>query len=386
MGQSATSAEMNLEQVFPDDILLEIFRRSEPKTAVRCRALGKVWNEILSEYSFMKENTFATKGKHLNLLLQVGLAAWVYSPDNISMIDCVNGAVIPCQLPIEIDQSGWWSVIGSENGMLCLRYSINGFNSEVLVWNPLLKSLRCLEDPADKLLRQAVIGYAFGFTPRTNQYFIVHVSKRHIRDRFLHCNVYDSAYGEWRHGYIKDQRLKNLGDSSAVYRGKAFWINWVGRQSNIASDIVIFDVVTFEIQKIKISHSPNQDRKLYFQSITVFQDKLCLMGYEISSMGWHTILSKVDIETFNIVPWINFMENRQRKIHCNPSFIIGEDLIRVHERIKSSKRTNLPLSVEVSVSKVNMITHKRNTIYYSSWPYEMCLKSATIVSQGLLIP
>ncbi|XP_057739728.1 uncharacterized protein LOC130956751 [Arachis stenosperma] len=135
MGQSATSAEMNLEQVFPDDILLEIFRRSEPKTVVRCRALGKVWNEILSEYSFMKENTFATKGKHLNLLLQVGLAAWVYSPDNISMIDCVSGAVIPCQLPVEIDQSGWWSVIGSKNGMLCLRYSINGFNSEVLVWN-----------------------------------------------------------------------------------------------------------------------------------------------------------------------------------------------------------------------------------------------------------
>ncbi|XLU78467.1 hypothetical protein S245_001888 [Arachis hypogaea] len=103
-------------------------------------------------------------------------------------------------------------------------------------------------------------------------------------------------------------------------------------------------------------------------------------------MGCHTILSKVDIETFNIVPWKKFMENSQRKIHCNPNFISGEDLIIVHERIKSSNRTTLPLSTEVSVSKVNIITHKRNTIYYSSWPHEMCLKSATIVSQGLLIP
>ncbi|XP_020964815.1 uncharacterized protein LOC110265823 [Arachis ipaensis] len=348
-------------------------------------ALGKVRNEILSNYSFMKENTFVTKGKHLNLLLHVDLAAWVYSPDNISMIDCVSGAIIPCQLPIEIDQSGWWSIIGSEYGMLCLRYSINSFNSEVLVWNPLLKSLWCLEDPVNKLCRQAMIGYAFGFTPRTDKYFIVHVSKRNIRDRFLHCNVYDSAYGEWRHGYIKDQRLKNLGGSSVVHRGKAFWNNWVGRQSSIASDTVIFDVVTFKIQKIKIIDSPNQAQKPYFQSVTVFQDTLCLMGYETSNMGWHTMLSKVDIETFNIVRWRKFMENRQRKIHCNPSFIIGENLIRVHERIKSSKRTNLPLSTEVSVSKVNMITYKRNIIYYSSWPYEMCLKYASIVSQRLII-
>ncbi|RYR54400.1 hypothetical protein Ahy_A06g029670 isoform B [Arachis hypogaea] len=83
--------------------LSKVDRRSKPKTTARYMALGKVWNEILSEYSFMKENTFVTKGKHLNLLLQVGLAAWVYSPDNISMIDYVSRAIIPCQLPIDIN-------------------------------------------------------------------------------------------------------------------------------------------------------------------------------------------------------------------------------------------------------------------------------------------
>ncbi|MED6119908.1 hypothetical protein PIB30_016117 [Stylosanthes scabra] len=168
------------EQIFPDDILLEIFARTEPKTTTRCRSLSKAWCTTLTTYTFRKENTFANTRKHNKLLIQVGLAPWISGPDALSMVDIQDGALIPCVLPFQVTPGGWWIVIGSEYGMVCMRYSEGGLSTSIKVWNPFLKKVRHLPDPTDRMTRQAMFGYAFGYTLNTDNYVILHVCKRHI--------------------------------------------------------------------------------------------------------------------------------------------------------------------------------------------------------------
>ncbi|MED6216811.1 hypothetical protein PIB30_011402 [Stylosanthes scabra] len=254
------------DQVFPDDILIEIFTRTDSKTATRCRALGKAWNQLLQEDTFLKENTLKNDGMHSNLLLQIGRAPWISSTDCLCTLDPSRCRLGARTLPIQFGRNGWWNFIGSQYGVLCIRYSIDGFIPAIKVWNPLLKKVRDIEDLAQHLYCQAVSGYAFGYTTKTNKYHVVRVSKRHSKDKFIHCNVFNSADGEWKHGY--------------------------------ATDVVVFNLERFEIKKIRIVRAQCQ----HFQNRLLYEGNIYLVGYELNINGIVTIMSKVDITGMSILP------------------------------------------------------------------------------------
>ncbi|MED6172334.1 hypothetical protein PIB30_049121 [Stylosanthes scabra] len=186
------NGEINIvdrDQVFHDDILLEIFKRAEPKTATRCKVLGKTWNQLLNQHWFMKENTFSTDGTAMEWLLPVFFL---------------------CS-----------SVVGASGISLALN-----------------TCYRELEDPAERLCRQAMSGYAFGYKKDIDNYYVANLSKCHIKDSFVHCNIFSSAEGEWKRSYIKDARIKVLSSSSVIHQEKAIWINMAGRHSTTGDDIV----------------------------------------------------------------------------------------------------------------------------------------------------
>ncbi|MED6180859.1 hypothetical protein PIB30_013942 [Stylosanthes scabra] len=124
------------------------------------------------------------------------------------------------------------------------------------------------------MARQAMSGYAFGYSPNTDNYLIVNVSKRHIRDRLVQCHLYSSNEGKWIHRSVNDQRIRNLGSNAVMYRRKAFWINWVGRQFSRANDIVTFELDDFRLQKTRIK----REGMGHFQCLAISGDFLSLIG------------------------------------------------------------------------------------------------------------
>ncbi|RYR61997.1 hypothetical protein Ahy_A04g019282 [Arachis hypogaea] len=256
--QLADSLAQNGEQVFSDNILMEIFTRTDPNTTARCRAASTTWRVRLASDEFRRENTLTNIGKHHKVLLQISDEKTYCSRVSFCLVDLTDGGTVAVPIPAQVGPSGWWYVIGSTCGMVCVQYSTTGFDLRLMVWNPLLRLARQLDDPADTLLKQAVIRYAFGYLVGTDNYYVVHMSKRHILDRFLHCNVFNSADGSWKHGYINDQRLTHLGNTSVFHRGKAVWDNWGGRGATIATHVVVLDAGTFILSKIRITNNSIQ--------------------------------------------------------------------------------------------------------------------------------
>ncbi|MED6142785.1 hypothetical protein PIB30_000344 [Stylosanthes scabra] len=171
-------------------------------------------------------------------------------------------------------------------------------------------------------------GYAFGYKKDTDNYYVANLSKCHIKDSFVHCNIFSSAEGEWKRGYIKDAGIKVLSSSSVIHQEKAIWINMAGRHSTTGDDIVVLELEKMEIQAFKITSAPNQ----YFQNLVLNGSNLLLVGYEISKIGVVTIMRKVDIAGMRIFPWKKIVENRPRGIPSIPIHVFGTDMLIVYEK------------------------------------------------------
>ncbi|RYQ89658.1 hypothetical protein Ahy_B09g096191 isoform B [Arachis hypogaea] len=126
------------DQVFPNDILMEIFTRIDSKTAARCKIASTTWPVRLSSDEFRRDNTLANIEKHHKVLLQIGEQEMYYSTESFCLVDCIDGGKVAAPMPEQLGPCGWWSVISSDCGMICVRYSQTGFDTRLMIWNPLL--------------------------------------------------------------------------------------------------------------------------------------------------------------------------------------------------------------------------------------------------------
>ncbi|XLR36055.1 hypothetical protein HN51_045397 [Arachis hypogaea] len=372
------------DQVFPDDILMEIFTRTDPKTAVTCRAASTTWRVRLSSDKFRRDNTIANIGKHQKVLLQMGDQETYCSRVCFCLVDCLDGGRVPAPMPKQLGHRGWWSVIGSDYGMICVRYSRAGFDTGLMVWNPLVRVARQLDDPADTLWKQAVIGYTFGYRAGAENYYVVHISKRHLRNRFLHCNIFNSADGFWKHKYINDLRLSHLGASSVFHLGKALWVNWGGRDATVATHVVVLDAVTFRLSKIRINRSSIQ----HVQAMRVLHGIPHLIGYERSPhVGLSTIWCKIDLESMCVVPYIKLGVAGQYGVPWNPVTIMGDRMITVREDIhrRAATGANSTSVTEISLDQIDFASRHRVTAFKGEWPSNISLQRSLIVGVGSLV-
>ncbi|MED6215778.1 hypothetical protein PIB30_001396 [Stylosanthes scabra] len=210
------------EQNLPDDVLIDIFRFAEPNTVVRCRALSRFWKQMLSPYSFTKDVTLSSKDKHSSVFLKIGLPPWSDRLDFLCKIDVESAIASGVKLPFECTTYGSWNIIGSGNGMVCLRHIDGGFSTQFIVWNPLTNWTRVLDDPAAKQCCHAIFGYAFSYLPNTDHYYIAYVTKTHYRDTHFHYHVFDSNTASWHHGQTIHWNLHKLGYHNVFFEGLGF--------------------------------------------------------------------------------------------------------------------------------------------------------------------
>ncbi|RYR08987.1 hypothetical protein Ahy_B05g076940 [Arachis hypogaea] len=139
------------DQVFPDDILMEIFIQTDPKTVARCKTASTTWHVPLSSDEFRRDNTLANIRKHHKVLRQIGDQERYCSTESFCLVDCIDRGRVAAPMLEQLGIHGWWSVIGSDYGMICVWYSPTDFDLRLLVCNPLLRVAQQLDDPADTL-------------------------------------------------------------------------------------------------------------------------------------------------------------------------------------------------------------------------------------------
>ncbi|RYR67264.1 hypothetical protein HN51_012199 [Arachis hypogaea] len=191
-----------------DELVWKIFAKANSKTVGRCRSTNQSWRYTLLTPSFVKEHYKQNKNREQSVIIGIG-----YYPANensqwFERVDAQTGEHLDLNIPVAINNFGYYALIGSDHGNLCLRYSQDGLISRLLIWNPLTRMLAFASDEARKHSRYAVSIYAFGYLEDTIEYRIVHVYKRHYSDTKMSWTFYNSYKRNWTEQFkAKSRRL-----------------------------------------------------------------------------------------------------------------------------------------------------------------------------------
>ncbi|XP_020970266.1 uncharacterized protein LOC110268448 [Arachis ipaensis] len=166
--------------------------QKDPRTVRRCKSLSKAWNFRLSTPAFVKKNYKENKELKRSVIIGIG-----HPPGDQNSLWFIrafvdDGSQVQFNVPSGINQFGFYAIIGSDNGNVCLRISMGGLNSRLLVWNPLINKQRYAPDESIKHLAYAVSLYAYGFLEGTIEYKIIHVYKQNFSQRTLSWSLYTS--------------------------------------------------------------------------------------------------------------------------------------------------------------------------------------------------
>ncbi|MED6127069.1 hypothetical protein PIB30_084597 [Stylosanthes scabra] len=268
---------------------------------VRCRSLKKFWKNYLSPYNVSNEVTFINDDKHACVFLHVGLPPWISSSDTLLSMDIDSGLAKLCELPFEVSSFGWWDVIASHYGLVCI----------------------------------------------SDRFSVVYISKEHPTDDFLYYDIYDSAHSEWVHGRSYLVRMHKLGYHNVIYQGRAYWIDWSGPEYNFADLIVSFDI---HEQKFMLLPKKSRDKLNY---LIDYDETLCFASHQIRFSGVTLVFWKIEMEVGHIVEWKRFTRLCNLGIKWNPIMLSGHDLIRVKEDHAYNDNGELTQTSHFSISKYN---------------------------------
>ncbi|XLR34620.1 hypothetical protein S83_062520 [Arachis hypogaea] len=347
--------------------------------AGRCRTLNKAWRYKLSTTLFVKLNYQENKKRSTTLIIGVG-----YPPTNdnfqwLLRTNPQNGEQVQLNLPVNINHFGFYSMIGSDNGNLCIRFSQDGLNSMLLIWNPLTRNVNYVSDEAKKHCCHAVSLYAFGYLFDTIEYQILHVYKKHFFHKSMSWTLYNSFDAAWKDCGSFHSDVKKFGPNSVVDKGSIYWIGWEGVNYMEPSSIVIFSLQKKFTYEGKI---PSHAKSLY-HSLTHYNNGVGLMSYSNIGFTRQVVMWQLSHVDDNELGW-----HRMLKVSCiampyQPTLFLGKDIISVLEYRSSFCGSNDAERTDILVSKLKYMISRRDHILHHSWDENVNIKSYTLHSEGL---
>ncbi|MED6172337.1 hypothetical protein PIB30_049124 [Stylosanthes scabra] len=213
------------------------------------------------------------------------------------------------RLPFTISDFGWWNFVGTDNGIVCMRYSLDGAPSQMMLWNPLTNRTRRINDPGQATGLHAVCSFSFGYNmPRTDQYFVIHAHKRRFRDKKMEFTYYDSKKMEWKDYAIEDKTIQKLGG----HNDKVFiWkLDTTAKKKRLWQLAMTLDPIRFgcnptlfveDFLFLTLENSSNlnriNDRKITEISI----NKSNIITKNTSEIFYKTWIEEVELRSFQII-------------------------------------------------------------------------------------
>ncbi|MED6226002.1 hypothetical protein PIB30_099119 [Stylosanthes scabra] len=107
-------------------------------------------------------------------------------------------------------------MIGSDHGIICLKFDKAGLVFGILIWNPLTGQRHYCNDESRKHLGHAVSVVAFGHIYDTLDYSIVHVFKKVFNQTTLSWSLYSNRSRNWNCTGSFTSSVHKLGPSYVV--------------------------------------------------------------------------------------------------------------------------------------------------------------------------
>ena len=150
----------------PRELIVDILSRLPVKYLCRFKCVSKPWRTLISHPDFVKTHLHRAQFKRLILAFGNSL----YSIDHETSFENDVVAVALDYFPLDQNNQLAIAIIGSCNGLLCLRSQPNTF----FVFNPAThESARIPDAPTPDGFDHAILAYGFGYAPSIDDYKLV---------------------------------------------------------------------------------------------------------------------------------------------------------------------------------------------------------------------
>ncbi|RYR16211.1 hypothetical protein S83_048876 [Arachis hypogaea] len=364
-----------------EDLIWKIIVKADPKTAGRCRTLSKGWNFRLCTPIFMKENFRENKERNRSVIIGIG-----YPPSDENSIWFIrafvdSGRQVQFNVPIDINQYGFYALIGSDHGNVCLRISMGGLNSRLLIWNPLTRKRRYATDEASKHSGHAVSLYAFGFLHDTVEYRILHAYKKFYTQRTLSWSLYTSFERDWTHVGTFESSVQKLGPKYVVNKGIFYWIGWGGPNLMEAAAIVIFNLRQRMFHEAKIPTQVKSD----YHSLTHFNDGVGFVSYHNVGYTRQVLVWQLKNDWDTNLDWEKMIRVSGFGIPYTPTLFVDKDILSVLEARNGHGSSNDSEATDVILSRLRYMEGKRENLVHRTWHEHVNVKTITLHSEGLFM-
>ncbi|MED6157719.1 hypothetical protein PIB30_025992 [Stylosanthes scabra] len=363
-----------------DDLLWLIFVRTDPKTAVTCRTLCKRLSFLLKSDLFVKENYKENEIIRKSVMVGVGpppnddVSQWFMQAD-------VNGGRQDLfRVPQEINNYERYTVVGSDKRIVCMRYSMGGANSALLIWNPLMRTHRYATDEAGKYQHCDMNVYAFGFLKDSLHYRILNVFKFTFINTTMCWNLYDSVKKDWEYHEVFHTTVKKIGGPYVVDEGTVHWIGWDGFMVREPHRIVMFCLLKRRFSEFLV---PDRVHSQY-HSLIRFNGGVRFMGHRTNSFTQTVAIWRYTIIDGDHLTWDKKFVVGGMEIPYSPSFFVGKDLVSIIEVRQNGKgSSNDDDRTDIVISKLKFLPRRREHLIHQSWQDHVHVKTVTLYTSSL---
>ncbi|XP_059450214.1 F-box/kelch-repeat protein At3g23880-like isoform X2 [Corylus avellana] len=284
----------------PDEVVLEILIRLPVKSLVRFRCVCKDWLSLISSNAFIAAHTNRSLSRsdgNNKILFRYGqlVGTGLTPPRCFEQLSLrsddgsfgYNGNFIQLNCPLEraVFPNNFPNMLGSWNGLICLKYYHPSYGYCYTLWNPSIHKAVSLPEPnlvsskSDGILKHS---HGFGYDPSTNDVKLVRLAyhEPHIMKVPPLVEIYTLNTGCWRAvtspapSYIINERCL-----SVFVNGASHWVaHTPPNEPTFRNVIVAFDMGDEVFREIAV---PNCFvGKLYLNMTVAVRDGLlCLVPF-----------------------------------------------------------------------------------------------------------
>ncbi|MED6219211.1 hypothetical protein PIB30_033734, partial [Stylosanthes scabra] len=277
------------------------------------------------------------------------------------------------KVPEAIRPFSSFEVIGSSNGLLCVKFILGTAHYEIAVWNPLTQTRISTHDPSSKQKDFALSQYAFGHIFGTLYYVVVHVSKKTFADRTLNWSIFSSVTNNWNIKGSFEGDFEKLGPTYVVHKGVVYWTGWEGVAIPKPKCIVSFNLRNKPVVQVEIP-----DRvKSSFHTLSIIKDEVAFYEGQITTVVDAYQVTRTESSGSS---WGKLFRIPAVSVPFTPTMFMGKYLLNVMESRSGPYNSKDAERTDLLIAKHDYEADRSTTLLSTWWREIVHLRTVTLHS------
>lgn len=277
-------------QFFPQEIITNILKRLPVKSLMRFQCVCKQWKNLIMAPTFIFDHLHHSSHHSPSLLFKRHGSDTIL-PLDLSLLDCEKQFHKVQNIPF--DSSVHVKIIGSSNGLLCVKCSSNRVCS-LFLWNPAIRKTRQVHSNANDFRGLLFLGY--GFSPVVNDYKILRAyaleDEYGDEDEVTRVEVYSLSTDRWKE--IKFGNLEGVKFECETFSADGCMF-WLGSKSDGEEELVISFDIAMEAFTLIPMPPLDKSNKYFTHKLVVYENKLAVMSHFIVGVSFTTDSWYIDL-------------------------------------------------------------------------------------------